>query len=187
MNSWSNPVGRRRLLCRNGTELDFFEGETFISMVGFLFLDTRVLGVAVPMHRDFEEVNLRFYVKRKSVDGWKRGVVFIRELVPRRAIATVARVFYGERIRPCRCAITSWIMKPASLWSMGGDAGEEMGSLRVSAAAGVTDRSPSDRTRNSLPNNTGVIPLPKRPANIAWNIRAGKSGARRQSIFRRGC
>ena len=80
-----------------GTELDFYEGETFVSVVGFLFLDTRVLGISVPLHRDFEEVNLRFYVKRKSIDGWKRGVVFIRELVPRRAIATVARVFYGER------------------------------------------------------------------------------------------
>jgi uncharacterized protein YqjF (DUF2071 family) len=80
-----------------GTELDFYEGETFLSVVGFLFLDTRVLGIPVPLHRDFEEVNLRFYVKRKSIDGWKRGVVFIRELVPRRAIATVARVFYGER------------------------------------------------------------------------------------------
>jgi uncharacterized protein len=80
-----------------GTEFDFHEDETFVSIVGFLFLDTRVLGISVPMHRDFEEVNLRFYVKRKSVDGWKRGVVFVRELVPRRAIATVARVFYGER------------------------------------------------------------------------------------------
>jgi uncharacterized protein YqjF (DUF2071 family) len=81
----------------SGTELDYFEGETFLSVVGFLFLNTRVLGLAVPLHRDFEEVNLRFYVRRKSVDGWKRGVVFVRELVPRRAIATVARVFYGER------------------------------------------------------------------------------------------
>jgi uncharacterized protein YqjF (DUF2071 family) len=80
-----------------GTELDYFESETFVSVVGFLFLNTRVLGLAVPLHRDFEEVNLRFYVRRKSIDGWKRGVVFVRELVPRRAIATVARVFYGER------------------------------------------------------------------------------------------
>jgi uncharacterized protein YqjF (DUF2071 family) len=79
-----------------GTELDYFERETFLSVVGFLFLNTCVLGMALPLHRDFEEVNLRFYVRRKSVDGWKRGVVFVRELVPRRAIATVARVFYGE-------------------------------------------------------------------------------------------
>jgi uncharacterized protein len=80
-----------------GTELDYFGHETFLSVVGFLFLNTRVLGVAVPLHRDFEEVNLRFYVRRKSIAGWKRGVVFVRELVPRRAVATVARVFYGER------------------------------------------------------------------------------------------
>jgi hypothetical protein len=80
----------------SGTELDYFQDQTFLSVVGFLFLNTRVLGLAVPLHRDFEEVNLRFYVKRKSVDGWKRGVVFIRELVPKVAIATVARVFYGE-------------------------------------------------------------------------------------------
>jgi uncharacterized protein YqjF (DUF2071 family) len=91
-----------------GTELDFYQGETLLSVVGFLFLDTRVLGISIPLHRDFEEVNLRFYVKRKSVDGWKRGVVFIRELVPRRAIATVARVFYGERYSamPMRHSIT---------------------------------------------------------------------------------
>jgi uncharacterized protein YqjF (DUF2071 family) len=48
------------------------------------------------LHRNFEEVNLRFYVRKRSADTWRRGVVFVRELVPRRAIATVARVFYGE-------------------------------------------------------------------------------------------
>jgi len=79
-----------------GAEIDFENGETFLSMVGFLFLDTRLLGLPIPLHRDFEEVNLRFYVRKKSADTWRRGVVFVRELVPRRAIATVARVFYGE-------------------------------------------------------------------------------------------
>jgi len=78
------------------TEIDFENGETFLSVVGFLFLDTRLLGLPIPLHRDFEEVNLRFYVRRKSADTWRRGVVFIRELVPRRAIALVARTFYGE-------------------------------------------------------------------------------------------
>ena len=73
------------------TEVDFENGETFLSVVGFLFLDTRLLGLPIPLHRDFEEVNLRFYVRRKSADTWRRGVVFIRELVPRRAIALVAR------------------------------------------------------------------------------------------------
>jgi uncharacterized protein len=80
----------------SGVELDFFHGETFITLVGFLFLDTRVLGLSIPRHRDFEEVNLRFYVRKRSADTWRRGVCFIRELVPRRAIAAVARVFYGE-------------------------------------------------------------------------------------------
>jgi uncharacterized protein YqjF (DUF2071 family) len=79
-----------------GTELDFENGGTFVSVVGFLFLDTRLLGLPIPLHRDFEEVNLRFYVRKKSADTWRRGVVFVRELVPRRAIALVARAFYGE-------------------------------------------------------------------------------------------
>ena len=78
------------------TELDFHEGETFVSVVGFLFLDTRVIGLPIPFHRDFEEVNLRFYVRRNRGDECRRGVVFVRELVPRRAIAFVARAFYGE-------------------------------------------------------------------------------------------
>jgi uncharacterized protein YqjF (DUF2071 family) len=84
-------------LVPSGTEIDYENGETFISVVGFLFLDTRLLGLPIPRHRDFEEVNLRFYVRKRSADTWRRGVVFVRELVPRRAIALVARVFYGER------------------------------------------------------------------------------------------
>jgi uncharacterized protein len=79
-----------------GTELDSFGGKAFVSIVAFLFLDTRVGGISIPFHRNFEEVNLRFYVRRKADDGWRRGVVFIKELVPRRAIAFVARKFYNE-------------------------------------------------------------------------------------------
>lgn len=79
-----------------GTELDFWNGKTFVSAVGFLFVRTRILGIPIPFHRNFEEVNLRFYVRRKAYDGWRRGVVFIREIVPRAAIALVARKFYNE-------------------------------------------------------------------------------------------
>lgn len=79
-----------------GTELDLNDGRCFVSLVGFMFLHTRVLGVPVPFHVNFEEVNLRFYVKRESPDETRRGVVFIKELVPRRAIAWVARTLYGE-------------------------------------------------------------------------------------------
>lgn len=80
-----------------GTELDSFDGVTYVSMVGFLFLDTKVLGVPIPFHRDFEEVNLRFYVRRKVDGGWRRGVVFVKEIVPKFAIAAVARGLYGEK------------------------------------------------------------------------------------------
>jgi uncharacterized protein YqjF (DUF2071 family) len=79
-----------------GCELDDWRGRTFVSVVGFQFLDTRVLGVPIPFHRHFEEVNLRFYVRRKAEGAWRRGVVFIKELVPRRAIAFIARAAYGE-------------------------------------------------------------------------------------------
>ena len=78
------------------TELDFHDGQTFVSVVGFLFLRTRVLGWPIPLHRNFEEVNLRFYVRRRTSEGWRRGVTFVRELVPRRAIALIARAFYDE-------------------------------------------------------------------------------------------
>lgn len=79
-----------------GTELDTWQGKTYASIVAFLFLSTRVRGMPIPFHQNFEEVNLRFYVRRLSHEGWRRGVVFIKELVPRRAIAFIARHFYNE-------------------------------------------------------------------------------------------
>jgi len=79
-----------------GTELDFFDGKAFASLVGFRFLRTKVLGIGVPFHRDFDEVNLRFYVRRRSEEGWRRGVVFVRELVPLPAIALIARLAFNE-------------------------------------------------------------------------------------------
>jgi len=84
-------------LVPQGTELDLWSGRCFVSLVGFQFLDTRVLGVGIPFHRDFDEVNLRFYVTR-LVDGEiRRGVVFVKEVVPRRAIAWVANALYNEK------------------------------------------------------------------------------------------
>lgn len=79
-----------------GTELDRHEERVLVSLVGFLFRDTRVGGIAIPGHRDFEEVNLRGYVRRREEGAWRRGVAFIREVVPRRAIAWTARLCYGE-------------------------------------------------------------------------------------------
>ena len=74
-----------------GTELDLWQGHCYVSLVAFHFVDTKVKGLAVPFHRDFEEINLRFYVRRKERETWKRGVVFIKEIVPKAAIAFVAR------------------------------------------------------------------------------------------------
>lgn len=79
-----------------GTVLDSFGGKTLMSMVGFQFLDTRVLGLPVPFHQHFDEVNLRFYVRRKSDGAVRRGVVFVKEIVPRAAIAWLARRAYNE-------------------------------------------------------------------------------------------
>lgn len=79
-----------------GTELDLWNGKNLASVVGFLFVKTRVFGIPIPFHRDFEEVNLRIYVRRKAEDGWRRGVVFIKEIVPRSAIALTARILYNE-------------------------------------------------------------------------------------------
>jgi uncharacterized protein YqjF (DUF2071 family) len=79
-----------------GTELDYFEGKCYVSLVGFQFLETKVLGIKIPFHINFEEFNLRFYVKYHSGNEWKRGVVFIKELVPKHAIAWVADLVYHE-------------------------------------------------------------------------------------------
>ena len=79
-----------------GTEIDFFEGRTFVSLVGFVFEDTRVKGWAIPGHRNFEELNLRFYIRRETNHELRRGVAFIKEVVPRFAVTAVARWLYGE-------------------------------------------------------------------------------------------
>ena len=79
-----------------GTELDFFHDKTYVSVVGFQFLRTRILGIPIPWHCNFEEVNLRFYVRRDNHGTARRGVCFIKELVPRLAIATIAKWIYNE-------------------------------------------------------------------------------------------
>nr|WP_294906134.1 DUF2071 domain-containing protein [uncultured Lacibacter sp.] len=81
----------------NGVELDAYNGKCYVSFVAFHFMDTKLKGVAIPFHKDFEEINLRFYVRYPSEEGMKRGVVFIKELVPKRMIAWVAKLLYGER------------------------------------------------------------------------------------------
>jgi uncharacterized protein YqjF (DUF2071 family) len=79
------------------TELDIWRGNCYVSLVGFRFLNTKIKGVSIPFHRNFEEVNLRFYVRYKDASGWRRGVVFIKEIVPRRALSFVANTIYKEK------------------------------------------------------------------------------------------
>jgi uncharacterized protein len=79
-----------------GTELDLWEGKCMVSLIGFMFLDTKLKGVKVPFHSNFEEVNLRFYVKKLDNGIWKRGVVFIKEIVPKPAITLIANSLYQE-------------------------------------------------------------------------------------------
>ncbi len=79
-----------------GTEIDLFEGKALASVVGFLFNETKVFGVKWPFHTNFEEVNLRFYVKRWNGTQWKRGVAFISEIVPKHMIARMANALYNE-------------------------------------------------------------------------------------------
>ncbi|MEJ7913172.1 MAG: DUF2071 domain-containing protein, partial [Chitinophagaceae bacterium] len=79
-----------------GTELDLYNGKCFVSLIGFLFLNTRLKGFTVPFHSSFEEVNLRFYVRQKTNNTWRRGTVFIKEIVPKWAISFGANYLYNE-------------------------------------------------------------------------------------------
>jgi len=108
-----------------GLELDFYENECYVSLVAFLFDRVRLKGLPIPFHTRFEEVNLRFYVRRREPDGsLKRGVVFIREFVPRLAIAYVAKRFYEEPYTAIptnhQIDLSPESLKVAYTWDLGG-------------------------------------------------------------------
>ncbi len=102
------------------TELDFFNGNAYVSLVGFMFANTKMLGVKIPFHVNFEEVNLRFYVRYNDKGTRKRGVVFIKEIVPKPAIAITANVVYNENyaFKPMKNLLTKSEdeMKVAYYW-----------------------------------------------------------------------
>ncbi len=79
-----------------GVEIDLFEGNAYVSLVGFMFLKSKIFGVPMPLMGSFEEINLRFYVKRWVNNEWRRGVVFINETVPFKAVAVIANWLYKE-------------------------------------------------------------------------------------------
>lgn len=101
MINYQVPPALLQPLVPQGTELDSHRGQVFISLVGFRFLDTHVLGCRIPGHTDFDEINLRFYVRRHVAGELRRAVTFVREIVPRRAIAIVAQALYNEPYVRC--------------------------------------------------------------------------------------
>ncbi len=91
-----DPALLRRFVPR-GTELDSFEGTTYVSLVGLRFARTKLFGsVSVPFHTDFDEVNLRIYVRWRERSEVRRGVMFIREIVSLPAVTFVARLAFAE-------------------------------------------------------------------------------------------
>lgn len=96
MANYEVPPSVLEPLVPHGTELDFWQGACYASLVGFMFLNTRLKGIPIPFHVNFEEVNLRFYVRVRDEQGWKRGVVFVKEIVPKPALAWVANTIYQE-------------------------------------------------------------------------------------------
>jgi uncharacterized protein len=99
-----------------GTEIETYKNNVYVSLVGFMFLKTKVLHLPVPFHRNFEEVNLRFYVRKKFYGTWRRGVVFIREMVPKPVIAVVANTLYREHYEPVSMK-HSWLLNEEQLIS----------------------------------------------------------------------
>ena len=101
------PVTAIEPLVPPGTEPDLYEGRAYISVVGFRFQNARLFGVPIPAHTRFDEINLRFYVRRIVSDGIRRAVVFVREIVSRRAVALTANWLYHENYiaRPMRSTI----------------------------------------------------------------------------------
>lgn len=94
------------------TEIDLWNNTCYVSLVGFLFKDTRIKGLRIPFHINFEEVNLRFYVRYNDKGLWKRGVVFIKEIVSKPALTFVANTIYNENYET---------MPMEHLWTISGD------------------------------------------------------------------
>lgn len=102
MANYAVPAEMLKKYVPAGTTIDHWRGTCYISLVGFMFLDTRLKGIPIPFHRNFEEVNLRFYVRHDDGDVVRRGVVFIKEIVPKPTISLVANSLYGERYETMR-------------------------------------------------------------------------------------
>lgn len=101
------PIEAIERIAPRGTEPDLHDGQAYLSIVGFRFHTARLFGVPIPGHTSFAEINLRYYVRRIVGNETRRGVVFVREIVPRRAVALTANWLYHENYiaRPMRSEI----------------------------------------------------------------------------------
>jgi len=125
------------------TELDQWNDTCYVSLIGFMFVETKVLGLKIPLHINFEEINLRFYVKYKDTEGYKRGVVFLKEIVPRPALTMVANLLYRENYETLKTR-HSWITDDDTLTVEYGWKKGEWNSIKVAA-----DKNPVDIAPNS--------------------------------------
>ncbi len=116
------------------TELDFFEGKCYVSLVGFLFDDVKLKGIPIPFHRKFEEINLRFYVRYKEADTYRRGTVFISEIVSKPAIAWVANTFYNEKYSVHKMHFKNELTDEENFFSYGIQVEENWNLIQVSTA-----------------------------------------------------
>ena len=172
-----------------GTELDTFNDVCYGSLVGFYFQRVKMFGVIpVPFHTEFEEFNLRFYVRRKTPTGWKRGVVFVKEIVPKFAITLVANTLYGEpyATHPMRhtVALTPQSQQIGYEWKVGSD----WNYIRVQADRAGHALTPDSEeafitehywgyTRRDLPS------VPAVPQNTKSYIQSGPSTRSRLSMY----
>jgi uncharacterized protein YqjF (DUF2071 family) len=103
--NWGIPPTQIASLVPSGVELDTWCDKAWLSLVGFRFLNTSIKGISIPLHQDFIEINLRFYVRRVLESGNRHGVVFVTEIVSRRCVAAVARLAYNEKyvVRHVEC------------------------------------------------------------------------------------
>lgn len=100
-----------------GVEMDLWNGKCYASLVAFMFRDVRILGIPVPGHVNFEEINLRFYVKRNVDGAWRRGVVFLKEIVPKRAIALIANLLYKEHYSKAKMGHSAVETEDRKIWT----------------------------------------------------------------------
>lgn len=156
-----------------GTILDDYRGEHYVSVVAFEFQNTRIMGMPMPLYRDFAEVNLRFYVKRMVGGEWRRGVVFVKEIIPCRIPALVANKVFKENfhIRPLCSEVTAGQLR--YVWDEEG--GEQAMAITREHELSVPD--PGSLIEHIIdhywaykridPNTTGEFAVAHRP----WKVR----------------